>query len=99
MGKIKEAGTGRMKESRMNMDKLSQPELLTLFSILEGELEARDLVIEALRAQQRDAFVQERYGRYDLSDPFLALQRDGEAAGAGPGERAGPAACPNPWPC
>ncbi|XP_035239520.1 CTTNBP2 N-terminal like b isoform X1 [Anguilla anguilla] len=97
MGKIKEAGTGRMKESRMNMDKLSQPELLTLFSILEGELEARDLVIEALRAQQRDAFVQERYGRYDLSDPFLALQRDGEAAGGrGRGERAGPAACPNP---
>ncbi|GAA6104226.1 CTTNBP2 N-terminal like b isoform X1 [Tachysurus ichikawai] len=30
-------------------------------------------------AQQRDAFVQERYGRYDLSDPFMALQRDSEA--------------------
>ncbi|KAJ8370325.1 hypothetical protein SKAU_G00103530, partial [Synaphobranchus kaupii] len=53
-------------------------------------------------AQHRDAFVQERYGRYDLSDPFLALQRDSEAArgqspdGRGPGDRAGPAACPNP---
>ncbi|XP_036389418.1 CTTNBP2 N-terminal like b [Megalops cyprinoides] len=96
MGKIREAGTGRMKETRMNMENLSKPELLTLFSILEGELEARDLVIEALRAQHRDAFVQERYGKYDLSDPFLALQRDSEAVrGQAPGERAAPA-CPNP---
>ncbi|KAI4888966.1 hypothetical protein NFI96_014928, partial [Prochilodus magdalenae] len=30
------------------------------------------------QAQHRDAFVQERYGQYDLSDPFLALQRDSE---------------------
>ncbi|KAM7404824.1 hypothetical protein PAMP_012135 [Pampus punctatissimus] len=30
-------------------------------------------------AQHRDAFVQERYGQYDLSDPFLALQRDSES--------------------
>ncbi|XP_035242709.1 CTTNBP2 N-terminal-like protein [Anguilla anguilla] len=65
-------------ETRMNVESLSQKELLTLLSILEGELEARDLVIESLRAQRRDAFVQERYGKYNLSDPFLALQRDGE---------------------
>lgn len=31
------------------------------------------------QAQHRDTFVQERYGQYDLSDPFLALQRDSEA--------------------
>lgn len=31
------------------------------------------------QAQHRDAFVQERYGQYDLSDPFLALQRDSES--------------------
>lgn len=31
------------------------------------------------QAQHRDSFVQERYGQYDLSDPFLALQRDSEA--------------------
>ncbi|KAJ0068276.1 hypothetical protein NL108_004675 [Boleophthalmus pectinirostris] len=63
------------------MERLSKPELLMLFSVLEGELEARDLVIEALKAQRKDLFVQERYGRYNLSDPFLALQRDSEVVG------------------
>ncbi|KAF7664050.1 hypothetical protein LDENG_00191320, partial [Lucifuga dentata] len=70
----------RMKEEMMNVEALSRAELLTLLSILEGELEAQDVVIHALRAQHRDAFIQERYGQYDLSDPFLALQRDSEAA-------------------
>ncbi|KAF4072407.1 hypothetical protein AMELA_G00262650 [Ameiurus melas] len=68
-----------MKPSRMDVETLSKAELLMLLSILEGELEAQDLVIHTLKAQQRDAFVQERYGRYDLSDPFMALQRDSEA--------------------
>ncbi|KAJ8360332.1 hypothetical protein SKAU_G00168570 [Synaphobranchus kaupii] len=92
-----------MRESRMNVESLSQPELLTLLSVLEGELEARDLVIEALRAQRRDVFVQEHYGKYNLSDPFLALQRDGEAMrGRGPAGQMSPtpqstlAACPSP---
>ncbi|XP_036435036.1 CTTNBP2 N-terminal like b [Colossoma macropomum] len=67
-----------MKAGRMNVETLSKTELLMLLSILEGELEAQDLVIHTLRAQHRDAFVQERYGQYDLSDPFLALQRDSE---------------------
>ncbi|XP_033822406.1 CTTNBP2 N-terminal-like protein [Periophthalmus magnuspinnatus] len=71
---------GNMK-SKLNMERLSKPELLMLFSVLEGELEARDLVIEALKAQRKDLFVQERYGRYNLSDPFLALQRDSEVMG------------------
>ncbi|XP_029697563.1 cortactin-binding protein 2 [Takifugu rubripes] len=62
-----------------NMDNLSKPELLTLLSIMEGELEARDLVIEALRAQRKEVFLQERYGHYNLTDPFLALQRDFES--------------------
>ncbi|KAM4734099.1 cortactin-binding protein 2 isoform 3-T3 [Anableps anableps] len=61
-----------------NMDNLSKPELLTLLSIMEGELEARDLVIEALRAQRKEVFLQDRYGHYTLTDPFLALQRDFE---------------------
>ncbi|KAM3617975.1 uncharacterized protein V6R79_013475 [Siganus canaliculatus] len=68
-----------MKDEKMNVEALSRAELLTLLSILEGELEAQDVVIHALRAQHRDTFVQERYGHYDLSDPFLALQRDSES--------------------
>ncbi|XP_057703015.1 CTTNBP2 N-terminal-like protein [Corythoichthys intestinalis] len=68
-------------KSKLNMESLTKQELLMLFSILEGELEARDMVIDALKAQRKEFFVQERYGRYDLSDPFLALQRDGEAVG------------------
>lgn len=71
---------GHMK-SKLNMESLTKPELLMLFSILEGELEARDLVIDALKAQRKELFIQERYGRYNLSDPFLALQRDTEAVG------------------
>lgn len=71
---------GHMK-SKLNMESLTKTELLMLFSILEGELEARDLVIEALKAQRKELFIQERYGRYNLSDPFQALQRDSEAVG------------------
>lgn len=33
------------------------------------------------QAQRKELFIQERYGRYNLSDPFLALQRDTEAVG------------------
>ncbi|KAM9785788.1 CTTNBP2 N-terminal like b [Neosynchiropus ocellatus] len=64
----------------MDVEALSRTELLTFLSILEGELEAQDVVIHAFRAQHRDAFIQERYGQYDLSDPFLALQRDSKSA-------------------
>ncbi|XP_029948586.1 CTTNBP2 N-terminal-like protein [Salarias fasciatus] len=71
---------GHMK-SKLNMESLTKPELLMLFSILEGELEARDLVIEALKGQRKELFIQERYGKYNLSDPFQALQRDSEAVG------------------
>ncbi|KAM8917058.1 CTTNBP2 N-terminal-like protein isoform 2-T2 [Spinachia spinachia] len=34
-----------------------------------------------MQAQRKELFIQERYSRYNLSDPFLALQRDSEAAG------------------
>ncbi|XP_055011801.1 cortactin-binding protein 2 [Boleophthalmus pectinirostris] len=67
----------------LNMDNLSKPELLTLLSIMEGELEARDLVIEALRAQRKEVFLQERYGHFQLRDPFLALQRDMQCSVSG----------------
>nr|XP_020645342.1 cortactin-binding protein 2 [Pogona vitticeps] len=64
-----------------------------LLSVLEGELEARDLVIEALRARRKEVFIQERYGRFNLSDPFLALQRDYEA---GAGDKDKKSICTNP---
>ncbi|XP_018611478.2 cortactin-binding protein 2 isoform X1 [Scleropages formosus] len=76
-----------------NMDNLSKPELLTLLSIMEGELEARDLVIEALRARRKEVFIQERYASFNLTDPFLALQRDYEA---GTGDKERQAICASP---
>ncbi|XP_069003605.1 CTTNBP2 N-terminal-like protein isoform X1 [Embiotoca jacksoni] len=86
---------GHMK-SKLNMESLTKPELLMLFSILEGELEARDLVIEALKAQRKELFIQERYGRYNLSDPFQALQRDNEAVGGQNKEAGCPSSTSNP---
>ncbi|XP_067229066.1 CTTNBP2 N-terminal-like protein [Chanodichthys erythropterus] len=65
-------------EARLNVEALSKRDVLLLFSVLEGELEARDFVIQALKAQRKDSYVCERYGKYNLSDPFLALQRDSE---------------------
>ncbi|XP_051965396.1 CTTNBP2 N-terminal-like protein isoform X2 [Xyrauchen texanus] len=79
----------------MDVETLSKAELLMLLSILEGELEAQDVVIHTLRAQQRDAFVQERYGQYDLRDPFVALLRDSELSQAQDDEGQGPV-CLNP---
>ncbi|XP_053109737.1 cortactin-binding protein 2 [Hemicordylus capensis] len=76
-----------------DVDSLSKPELRMLLSVLEGELEARDLVIEALRARRKEVFIQERYGRFNLSDPFLALQRDYEA---GAGDKDKRSICTNP---
>ncbi|XP_021569960.1 cortactin-binding protein 2 [Carlito syrichta] len=64
-----------------------------LLSVMEGELEARDLVIEALRARRKEVFIQERYGRFNLNDPFLALQRDYEA---GAGDKDKKPVCTNP---
>ncbi|XP_073765629.1 CTTNBP2 N-terminal like b isoform X2 [Danio rerio] len=83
------------KGSRMNVETLSKAELLMLLSILEGELEAQDVVIHTLRAQQRNTFVQERYGQYDLSDPFVALLRDSELSQAQDDGRQSPV-CLNP---
>ncbi|XP_068963196.1 cortactin-binding protein 2 isoform X5 [Petaurus breviceps papuanus] len=79
-------------KKEFDVDTLSKPELRMLLSVMEGELEARDLVIEALRARRKEVFIQERYGRFNLNDPFLALQRDYEA-GAGDAEKP---VCTNP---
>lgn len=45
------------------------------------------------QARRKEVFIQERYGRFNLSDPFLALQRDYEA-GAGAKEKK--SICTNP---
>ncbi|KAM5255151.1 cortactin-binding protein 2 isoform 2-T2 [Ctenodactylus gundi] len=76
-----------------DVDTLSKSELRMLLSVMEGELEARDLVIEALRARRKEVFIQERYGRFNLNDPFLALQRDYEA---GAGDKDKKPVCTNP---
>ncbi|XP_048877507.1 CTTNBP2 N-terminal-like protein [Brienomyrus brachyistius] len=99
MRAVKDSGPGHMNAHGMNVEQLSRPELLMLLSMLEGELEARDQVIEVLKAQRRDAFVQERYSLYRSNDPFLALQRDCEVVpGPLPEDRAplGPAPQPSP---
>uniref|UniRef100_UPI00358EF90E CTTNBP2 N-terminal-like protein isoform X2 n=1 Tax=Myxine glutinosa TaxID=7769 RepID=UPI00358EF90E len=57
-------------------DSLQQP-LLTLLGVLEGEIQARDLALDVIRAQCRDDFIQERYWGLIGRDPFMALQRDG----------------------
>lgn len=42
-----------LQKREFDVDNLSKPELRMLLSIMEGELEARDLVIEALRVSYR----------------------------------------------
>ncbi|NWW75033.1 CT2NL protein, partial [Climacteris rufus] len=34
--------------------------------------------VSVLQAQHRDTFIEERYGKYNISDPLMALQRDFE---------------------
>ncbi|XP_070368487.1 cortactin-binding protein 2 isoform X4 [Equus asinus] len=85
--------TAEAAKKEFDVDTLSKSELLMLLSVMEGELEARDLVIEALRARRKEVFIQERYGRFNLNDPFLALQRDYEA---GAGDKEKKPVCTNP---
>lgn len=47
--------------------------------INKQDLKGFPFLVCIFQAQHRDAFVQDRYGQYDLSDPFLALQRDSES--------------------
>nr|CAB3234533.1 cortactin-binding protein 2 [Phallusia mammillata] len=64
----------------LNMAMLGKNDLLRLLSILEGEVEARDIYITTLQAQvNRDSYVKNNYFQHNISDPFLALMRDNEA--------------------
>ncbi|XP_046372893.2 cortactin-binding protein 2-like isoform X1 [Haliotis rufescens] len=57
----------------------SKNDLLRLLSYFEGELQARDVTIAALRAEKaKNLLFQAKYGRFGLGDPFIALQRDSE---------------------
>lgn len=44
-----------VQDAKMNVETLSRAELLTLLSVLEGELEAQDVVIHALRVSPHSA--------------------------------------------
>ncbi|ESO88866.1 hypothetical protein LOTGIDRAFT_56067, partial [Lottia gigantea] len=57
----------------------SKSDLLRLLSYFEGELQARDITVAALRAEKsKQLYYQAKYGRFGLGDPFMALQRDSD---------------------
>lgn len=58
---------------------LSKNDLLKLLSYLEGELQAREIVIATLRSEKAKQLIyQAKYGKVNTTDPFLALQRDSD---------------------
>ncbi|XP_057379924.1 CTTNBP2 N-terminal-like protein [Daphnia carinata] len=64
---------------------LSKSDLLRLLGYLEGELQARDVVIAALKAERvKQQVSHARYGRIlPVNDPFVALQRDSRSVTVG----------------
>jgi len=54
------------------------------------------VLLSSLQAQHKELLIEERYGRYNLSDPFQALQRDNEAMGGQNRDPAGPSPTSNP---
>ncbi|KAK2504767.1 hypothetical protein MC885_003335 [Smutsia gigantea] len=63
-------------------------------SVPRVELEGRLIGVPVLtEARRKEVFIQERYGRFNLNDPFLALQRD---YGAGAGDKEKKPVCTNP---
>uniref|UniRef100_A0A0M3IN93 CortBP2 domain-containing protein n=1 Tax=Ascaris lumbricoides TaxID=6252 RepID=A0A0M3IN93_ASCLU len=61
----------------------SREELLRLLSYLEGEVQARDVVIAALKSEKaKQLLYQAKYGRLAGDDPISALHRDSNLADA-----------------
>ncbi|CAI5449875.1 unnamed protein product [Caenorhabditis angaria] len=60
-----------------NHDEFSTDELVRLLAFMEGELEAREDVIEHLKRERTKILLAEaKYGKLSVNDPFAALRRD-----------------------
>ncbi|VDK47624.1 unnamed protein product [Anisakis simplex] len=71
-----------LKTSSDARKEFSNEDLLRLLSYLEGELQARDIVIAALKSEKaKQLLYRAKYGRLNGDDPLNALQRDSNLSG------------------
>uniref|UniRef100_G3UHH1 Cortactin binding protein 2 n=1 Tax=Loxodonta africana TaxID=9785 RepID=G3UHH1_LOXAF len=77
----------------MNLKNLEAYKLCSLLNLKSSSLNAMVNHLKMEKARRKEVFIQERYGRFNLNDPFLALQRDYEA---GAREKEKKPVCTNP---